>query len=89
MKMECWDKMTTPMRKVWTKVSKRIGLRKTGIVKLRQDVRTCEYEDVHILWGMLKRNETDLTAGRRRRRKGPFWEFVQWAKHAPLLCRGG
>ncbi|KAK6130815.1 hypothetical protein DH2020_035438 [Rehmannia glutinosa] len=85
--MECWDKMMTPMRKVWTKVSKRIGLRKTGIVKLKQDVRTCEYEDVHILWDMLKRKETHMSADTIR--KGPFSEFVQWAKHTTLCCRGG
>lgn len=56
-----------------------------GLVKLQQDVRTCEYEDVHVLWEMLERNETGLTG----RRKGPFWEFVQWAKHTPLICRAG
>ncbi|KAL7085293.1 hypothetical protein ACP275_14G273500 [Erythranthe tilingii] len=83
MKMECWDKMMAPMRKVWTKISKRVGLRKTGIVKLQQDVRTCEYEDVHILWDMLKRKETDMSG----RRKGPMWDqFVRWAKHTPLIC---
>ncbi|KAI3465275.1 hypothetical protein Pfo_021938 [Paulownia fortunei] len=80
--MNWWDKMIIPMRKVWAKVSKRIGFRKTGLVKLRQDVRTCEYEDVHILWDMLKRNETNLT----RSRKSPSWKF-HWAKCAPLLCR--
>lgn len=55
-----------------------------GLVKLRQDIRTCEYEDVHILWNMLKRNETDLT----RRKKEPFWNILRWAKHASFPCRG-
>ncbi|PIN22095.1 hypothetical protein CDL12_05185 [Handroanthus impetiginosus] len=85
MKTECWDKVVVPLRKVWSKVSKKLRLRKTGHVKLRQEIRTCEYEDVHILWHMLKRNETDLT----RSKRGPSWGFVQWAKHTPLLCRGG
>ncbi|KAE9458778.1 hypothetical protein C3L33_09318, partial [Rhododendron williamsianum] len=26
-----------------------------GLVKLRQEVRTCEYQDVHVLWEMLNR----------------------------------
>ncbi|KAL3840474.1 hypothetical protein ACJIZ3_025065 [Penstemon smallii] len=83
MKRGWWDKMMYPMRKVWTKVSIRIGFRKTGLVKLRQDVRTCEYEDVHILWNMLKRNEMDLS----KSRKKPFWKYVEWEKCAPLFCR--
>ncbi|KAK6115988.1 hypothetical protein DH2020_008257 [Rehmannia glutinosa] len=57
------------------------------IVKLKQDVRTCEYEDVHILWDMLKRKETHMSADTIR--KGPFSELVQWAKHTTLCCRGG
>ncbi|GFQ04046.1 hypothetical protein PHJA_002548500 [Phtheirospermum japonicum] len=81
MAMNWWGKMMTPMRKVWTKVSKRFGLRKHGLVKLHQDVRFCEYEDVHILWDMLKRNQMDLTS-----EKKPFWK-LHWSKCSPLLCR--
>ncbi|KAG8377530.1 hypothetical protein BUALT_Bualt08G0042800 [Buddleja alternifolia] len=76
--MELWDKMMIPMQKVWIKLSKRVGLHKTGLVKLRQDVRTCEYEDVHILWDMLKRNDTDLT----RTREECCWNRVRWAQSA-------
>lgn len=57
----------------------------SGLVKLQNDVRTCEYEDVHILWDMLKRNEIDLA--RTRNRRGRLWKF-QWTKCSPLLCRG-
>ena len=83
MEMHWWNKMVRPMRNAWGRVSRRIRLRKNGLVKLQNDVRTCEYEDVHILWDMLKRNEIDLA----RSRKGRLWKF-QWAKCSPLLCRG-
>ncbi|CAA0843378.1 Unknown protein [Striga hermonthica] len=75
-----WGKMMTPMQKVWAKLSKRICSRKNGIIKLHQDVRSCEYEDVHILWDMLKRKEVDLTIERE-----PFWR-LHWSKCSPLLC---
>ncbi|KAK6130834.1 hypothetical protein DH2020_035423 [Rehmannia glutinosa] len=63
------------------------GQHSSSIVKLKQDVRTCEYEDVHILWDMLKRKETHMSADTIS--KGPFSEFVRWAKHTTLCCRGG
>ncbi|KAL1546899.1 hypothetical protein AAHA92_23436 [Salvia divinorum] len=75
-----WEKMVIPMRKVWGRVSRRFGFRKTGLIKLHKDVRTCEYEDVHILWDLLKRNEADLA----RSRKGRSWRF-RWAQCSSLL----
>ncbi|KAH6757321.1 hypothetical protein C2S53_020899, partial [Perilla frutescens var. hirtella] len=77
-----WDKMVSPMRKVWVRLSRKISFRKTGLIKLHKDVRRCEYEDVHILWEMLQRNEADIA----RRRKGQSWKF-QWTQCPPLLCR--
>ncbi|KAG6434744.1 hypothetical protein SASPL_106386 [Salvia splendens] len=61
-----------PLASTWT----------LGLIKLHKDVRTCEYEDVHILWDLLKRNEADLA----RSRKGRSWRF-QWAQCSSLLCR--
>ncbi|KAL0368956.1 UNVERIFIED_CONTAM: protein sym1 [Sesamum calycinum] len=60
MKSESGDKMITPVIKVWTKVSDRLRRRESGIVKLRKDVRSCKYEDVHTLWDMIQKNETEL-----------------------------
>ncbi|OIT33073.1 hypothetical protein A4A49_24854 [Nicotiana attenuata] len=88
MVMELLDKMMVPMRKVWTKVSRRLRIRKNGLVKLRRDVRKCEYEDVHILWEMLKKNETgDATTSAAARKKVRFWDIFDWAKRAPFICR--
>ncbi|XP_058221193.1 uncharacterized protein LOC131331323 [Rhododendron vialii] len=84
--MKWWHKMMAPMQKIWIVVAKRIGVRKTGLVKLRQDVRTCEYDDVHVLWDMLKRNETEL-ASPPRTKKRHFWNIYNWATCAPYLRR--
>ncbi|XP_042015459.1 uncharacterized protein LOC121763503 [Salvia splendens] len=78
--MNCWAKIAIPMRKVWVGVSRRFGFRKTGLIKLDKDVRTCEYEDIHILWDLLKRNEADLA----RSRKSRSWRF-QWPQCSSLL----
>lgn len=51
-------------------------------------MRKCEYEDVHILWEMLKRNETgDATTSAAARKKVRFWDIFDWAKRAPFICR--
>ncbi|KAF3642733.1 putative transcription initiation factor TFIID subunit 4b-like [Capsicum annuum] len=59
-----------------------------GLVKLRRDVRKCEYNDVHILWDMLKKNETvDAAKSHCGRKKVRFWDIINWAKRAPFICR--
>ncbi|XP_047968796.1 uncharacterized protein LOC125212623 [Salvia hispanica] len=78
--MNCWEKMAIPMRKVWIGVSRRFGFRKTGLIKLDKDVRTCEYEDIHILWDLLKRNEADLARSRKSRSRR-----FQWPQCSSLL----
>ncbi|XP_057503959.1 uncharacterized protein LOC130787583 [Actinidia eriantha] len=83
--MEWWHKMTAPMRRFWIFVAKPLGIRKTGLVKLRHEVRTCEYEDVRVLWEMLKRNETEL-----KTKKKHFWSMstiCDLARRTPYLCR--
>lgn len=57
----------------------------TGLLRLRHDVRACEYEDVHVMWEMLKRNETERYP--EKSNKGPFLNFFGWARCTPYLCR--
>ncbi|KAK3029809.1 hypothetical protein RJ639_038251 [Escallonia herrerae] len=57
-----------------------------GLVKLHHDVRTCEYEDVHVLWEMLKKNETGIARSAVGRKQGQLWNIVNWAKRAPFFC---
>ncbi|KAI3992403.1 hypothetical protein MKX01_030289 [Papaver californicum] len=59
--MEWWNKMMLPFRRVWFHLAARLGIRKSGLLKLKHDVRACEYEDVHVMWEMLKRSETETS----------------------------
>ncbi|KAK3020742.1 hypothetical protein RJ639_047870 [Escallonia herrerae] len=68
--------MVIPVQKVWVRVAKRLGIRKTGLVKLHHDVRTCEYEDVHVLWEMLKKNETEIARSAVGRKQGQLWNIL-------------
>ncbi|GMY17349.1 Elongation factor 4 [Fagus crenata] len=83
--MEWWDKVKIPMRLIWVGVAKRLGIRKNGLLKLRQDVRTCEYEDVHVMWEILRRSETERIPEKSKKRS--LWNFYEWARCTPYLCR--
>ncbi|KAL9450244.1 hypothetical protein AB3S75_012055 [Citrus x aurantiifolia] len=87
--MKLWDKMALPMRRVWNGVALRLGIRKSGLLRLRQDVRSCEYEDVRVMWEMLKRNEPELARSPSRSKKRFCLNFFWWARSSctPHLCR--
>ncbi|KAH9689887.1 hypothetical protein KPL70_015659 [Citrus sinensis] len=90
--MKLWDKMALPMRRVWNGVALRLGIRKsgdTGLLRLRRDVRSCEYEDVRVMWEMLKRNEPELARSPSRSKKRLCLNFFGWARSSctPHLCR--
>jgi hypothetical protein len=57
----------------------------TGLLKLRRDVRACEYEDVQVMWEMLKRNETEPSPERSKKRF--YLNFFEWTRCTPYLCR--
>ncbi|KAF6136354.1 hypothetical protein GIB67_026693 [Kingdonia uniflora] len=87
-----WDKMLFPKRRVLMGLASCLGLRHSGMLKLRNDIRTCEYEDVHVMWEMLKKTETDMapstpTTTPRKKRKRPLWKIFVWATRAPFICR--
>ncbi|KDO81547.1 hypothetical protein CISIN_1g034453mg [Citrus sinensis] len=87
--MKLWDKMALPMRRVWNGVALRLGIRKSGLLRLRQDVRSCEYEDVRVMWEILKRNEPELARSPSRSQKRFCLNFFGWARSSctPHLCR--
>ncbi|KAK4559818.1 hypothetical protein RGQ29_008841 [Quercus rubra] len=87
MSMEWWDKVKVPIRRVWIGVATRLGIRKSGLLKLRHDVSTCEYEDVRVMWEMLKRSETEQVIPEKSKKR-PFWNIFDWARCTPYLCRG-
>ncbi|KAH9667624.1 hypothetical protein KPL70_021110 [Citrus sinensis] len=81
--MELWNKMIFPVRRVWVAVSSRVKARKNGagILKLRDDVQTCEYQDVQVMWEMLSRSESEMINHNPKRRQRPFWRVSVWSNH--------
>ncbi|CAN0870671.1 hypothetical protein LINGRAHAP2_LOCUS9599 [Linum grandiflorum] len=52
-----WKKIVHPVRRVWKGVTVRLKSRKKGLNKLQQDVKASKYNDVHVMWDMLKGNQ--------------------------------
>ncbi|KAE8658967.1 hypothetical protein F3Y22_tig00116965pilonHSYRG00508 [Hibiscus syriacus] len=86
--MQAFARMTLPVRRVWSGVSARIGVRKRGHMKLGKDVRSCEYEDVRVMWEMLSRIQAETNRIRYpTKRKRTLSSCLDWARRAPFLCR--
>ncbi|EEF49280.1 uncharacterized protein LOC8280297 [Ricinus communis] len=79
--MDWWDKMIFPVRKVWFAVSSRLKPRNhgAGLLKLRNDVQTCGYEDVQVMWEMLRRSESEQIANYSKRKQRSFWRALVWS----------
>ncbi|MBA0866901.1 hypothetical protein Goshw_025492 [Gossypium schwendimanii] len=76
--MDWWHKMIFPVRRLWFVVSSRVKARKNGagLLKLHDDVQTCGYEDVQVMWEMLRRSESELLAANnnpKRKHRPAFW----------------
>ncbi|GMI91701.1 hypothetical protein HRI_002839400 [Hibiscus trionum] len=75
--MDWWHKVIFPVRRLWFAVSSRVKARKNGagLLKLHDDVQTCGYEDVQVMWEMLRRSESELMAANipKRKHRPPFW----------------
>ncbi|KAH1192538.1 hypothetical protein GmHk_19G053748 [Glycine max] len=82
-RVEWWQNMMFPVRRVWFVVAKRLGIRKTGLLKLSNDVRACEYEDIQVMWEILNRNESEFGRSSSTRKgnnkKGHCWKLLRWA----------
>ncbi|XP_028762317.1 uncharacterized protein LOC114720788 [Neltuma alba] len=85
--MEWWDKLVYPMRSVWIKVATRLGIRKTGLLKIRNEVEASEYHDIHVMWEMLKRNESELAGSPEKSKKRHYMKLFRWARCAPCFYR--
>jgi hypothetical protein len=53
MSSSCLRRAPVPAKRVWLGLRARLGLRRSGLGELRREVRTCEYDDVHVMWGLL------------------------------------
>ncbi|CAL9011073.1 unnamed protein product [Prunus brigantina] len=81
--MDFWHKMIFPVRRVWLTVSARIKARKNagaGLLKLHDDVQTCGYQDVQVMWQMLSR-DTELTSHHSKRKQRPFWRVFEFSSN--------
>ncbi|CAI0548842.1 unnamed protein product [Linum tenue] len=86
--MDWWDKVIFPVRRVWVAVSARVKSRKHGsggILMLHNDVQTCGYEDVQVMWEMLRRSQLEIINGGRSsngnllKQHRPFWRSFVWS----------
>ncbi|KAK8485125.1 hypothetical protein V6N13_054046 [Hibiscus sabdariffa] len=86
--MQAFARMGLPIRRAWSGVAARIGVRKRGHMKLGKDVRSCEYEDVRVMWEMLSGNQAESMGSPRKARckKGTVSSCLEWARRAPFLC---
>ncbi|KDP41917.1 hypothetical protein JCGZ_26935 [Jatropha curcas] len=82
--MDWWHKMLFPVRRVWFAVSSHLKPRKNGagLLKLHNDVQTCGYEDVQVMWEMLKRSESEQIANNPKRKHCPFRKVLIWSNHS-------
>ncbi|OAY70805.1 hypothetical protein ACMD2_27241 [Ananas comosus] len=58
--MEWWRKvLVLPVKRALVAVAARVRSRKdgSGILKLHNDVQTCEYQDVQVMWEILQQSE--------------------------------
>ncbi|URD99354.1 hypothetical protein MUK42_29071 [Musa troglodytarum] len=98
--MAWWERVVAfPARRVWIGVASRLGVQRTGLKRLRKEVRTCEYEDVRVMWEILRKADSEtrrrpspagreIRRRRRRRRRGhgDIWaSLFDWAPCC--LCR--
>ncbi|KAF3432493.1 hypothetical protein FNV43_RR27233 [Rhamnella rubrinervis] len=81
--MDFWNKMIFPVRRVWLALSARVKSPKSGggLLKLRDDVQTCGYEDVQVMWEMLRRSESEVIDHPQKRKQRPFWRVFVWPNH--------
>ncbi|KFK31735.1 hypothetical protein AALP_AA6G152200 [Arabis alpina] len=71
-----WNTMAFPTRRIWNRFTVRVGFRHSGLLRLQHDVSSSEYEDIHIMWNLLhKNNNEDLTRGGGAQKKKPCWNL--------------
>ncbi|KAL2554852.1 uncharacterized protein Fot_08471 [Forsythia ovata] len=83
--MEWWRKLVFPVRRFLYAASARVKARKNGagLLKLHNDIQTCGYEDVQIMWEMLRRTESESEPMPRHTKRRQRWlsrNFV-WSNH--------
>ncbi|MED6107293.1 hypothetical protein PIB30_012689 [Stylosanthes scabra] len=75
--MDIWRKMIIlPVRRVWRALYARLKSTKNGLLKLEDDVQTCEYQDIQVMWEMLTRTDTH-THHTHNNKQHSFWRVLK------------
>ncbi|KAG8095169.1 hypothetical protein GUJ93_ZPchr0012g21662 [Zizania palustris] len=83
-------RVVAPVRRAWLAVAAaraRARNGECGILSLHQDVQTCGYQDVQVMWNILS-SEKEATAGgappqQQQQRKRAFWRLPIWPIWSP------
>uniref|UniRef100_A0A7N0TYX1 Uncharacterized protein n=1 Tax=Kalanchoe fedtschenkoi TaxID=63787 RepID=A0A7N0TYX1_KALFE len=82
--MEWWKKVMCPVRRLCCHVAARVKDRRCrrtggGLLKLHDDIQTCGYEDVQVMWEMLRKSEGEVADARslKKVRQQSVWRFVK------------
>ncbi|XP_052181641.1 uncharacterized protein LOC127794515 [Diospyros lotus] len=81
--MEWCHKMVFPVRRLWIAVAAKVKARDHvgGLLKLRDDIQSCGYKDVEVMWEMLRGSDSEMVPNRLPKRKHrPFWRVLTWSK---------
>ncbi|XP_039807759.1 uncharacterized protein LOC120671483 [Panicum virgatum] len=87
-------RVVAPVRRAWVAVAvaaarARVRKGECGILNLHQDVQTCGYQDVQVMWNMLSSEKEAAAAGAGasgtlpKPRKRPFWRLPLWPVRPP------
>ncbi|PUZ59672.1 hypothetical protein GQ55_4G060800 [Panicum hallii var. hallii] len=70
-----------------TRSKQQAGSNQCGILNLHQDVQTCGYQDVQVMWNMLSSEKEAVGTGAGgtlpKPRKRPFWRLPLWPVRPP------
>ncbi|XP_073269774.1 uncharacterized protein [Primulina huaijiensis] len=82
--IEWWRKVVFPIKRAWSAVFSRVKEREKGVglLKLHDDIQTCGYEDVQVMWEML-RPESEVMSLQAKRKHRWFWK--NFASSSPQI----
>ncbi|CAD6338807.1 unnamed protein product [Miscanthus lutarioriparius] len=84
-------RVVAPVHRAWLAVAAaraRVRKGECGILSLHQDVQTCGYQDVQVMWNMLSSEKEAVAAASgdalpKPPRKRPFWTLPFWPVRSP------
>ncbi|KAJ1260202.1 hypothetical protein BS78_10G214300 [Paspalum vaginatum] len=82
-------RVVAPVRRAWLAVAAaraRVRKGECGILSLHEDVQTCGYQDVQVMWDMLSSEKSAAAAAAAalpKPRKRPFWRLPLWPVRPP------